>query len=584
MSYQHQYIDGTPIHFPLGKLVCVGRNYAEHAKELNNPVPTEPLLFIKPGSCVVPVSGGLSLPQERGSVHYEAEIAVLIGKPLSRKPNREEVLDAISGYAPALDLTLREVQAKLKEKGLPWELAKSFDGAGVLSPFVNADQFPDPTDIGIRLTINGEVRQDGNSRDMLNPDRAADPAHRRAFLATGRRCGADRHAVRGRAAEQRRRVAARIAGRQPFRDPRALNRCGRRVRPASLAPAAETTVGRLADASIDRPGAMPFHGDAQENTWPNSRASPMSLASKLPRFRWLLPAFVVLVGVVLTIVMHWDDRAGLWWKESQASQQQRDESIWLPGYRVVIDAKPLQGLEEEETSDLAYNPATRTLFTVTGKRPLLVELSLTGDVLRTIPLLGLSNPEGVAVLENGNVAVTDERRNTLTIFHVDPQTAELSTKSLAEFPLGNIGKKNKGFEGIAWDPRQQRLLLSKERDPMTLFSWKSDGGPSLSGAMTALPSDDLYMRNVSALSVDPRTGHTLVLSAESHLLLELDEKGEPVSFISLLGGFNGLDSKIPRAEGVAIDDEGTIYMVSEPNLFYVFRKKSGERLATSDAD
>ncbi|HCI1742380.1 TPA: DNA-binding protein, partial [Pseudomonas aeruginosa] len=54
---------------------------------------------------------------------------------------------------------------------------------------------------------------------------------------------------------------------------------------------------------------MPFHGDAQENTWPNSRASPMSLASKLPRFRWLLPAFVVLVGVVLTIVMHWDDRA-----------------------------------------------------------------------------------------------------------------------------------------------------------------------------------------------------------------------------------------------------------------------------------
>ncbi len=90
---------------------------------------------------------------------------------------------------------------------------------------------------------------------------------------------------------------------------------------------------------------------------------------------------------------------------------------------------------------------------------------------------------------------------------------------------------------------------------MTLFSWKSDGGPSLSGAMTALPSDDLYMRNVSALSVDPRTGHTLVLSAESHLLLELDEKGEPVSFISLLGGFNGLDSKIPRAEGVAIDDE-----------------------------
>lgn len=169
MSYQHQYIDGTSIHFPMGKVVCIGRNYAEHAKELNNPVPSEPLLFIKPGSCVVPLDSGFSIPDDRGSVHYEAEIAVLIGKPLSRSPNAEEVRDAISGFAPALDLTLREVQAKLKEKGYPWELAKSFDGACVLAPFVAGDAIEDLTNIGIRLTINGEVRQDGNSRDMLNP-------------------------------------------------------------------------------------------------------------------------------------------------------------------------------------------------------------------------------------------------------------------------------------------------------------------------------------------------------------------------------------------------------------------------------
>ena len=169
MSYQHQYIDGTPIHFPLGKVVCVGRNYAEHAAELNNPIPTEPLLFIKPGSCTVPMDDGFVIPQERGAVHFEAEIAVLIGKPLSKKPSEEEVRDAISGYAPALDLTLRDVQAKLKEKGLPWELSKSFDGACVLPPFVSAASFEDLTDIGIRLTINGEVRQDGNSAMMLNP-------------------------------------------------------------------------------------------------------------------------------------------------------------------------------------------------------------------------------------------------------------------------------------------------------------------------------------------------------------------------------------------------------------------------------
>lgn len=169
MSYQHKYVDGTNIHFPVGKVVCIGRNYAEHAKELDNPVPTEPLLFIKPGSCVVPLKGGFAIPTERGSVHYEAEIAVLIGKPLSAKPSREEVLDAISGFAPALDLTLRDKQAELKAKGLPWEIAKSFDGAAVIAPFVVSSTFADVTDIGIRLSINGELRQDGNSAQMLNP-------------------------------------------------------------------------------------------------------------------------------------------------------------------------------------------------------------------------------------------------------------------------------------------------------------------------------------------------------------------------------------------------------------------------------
>lgn len=169
MSYQHKYVDGTHIHFPLGKVVCIGRNYAEHAKELGNPVPTEPLIFMKPGSCVVPLEGGFTIPTDRGAVHYEAEIVVLIGKPLSKNPSAEEVVDAISGFAPGLDLTLRDVQSRLREKGLPWELAKCFDGAAVIAPFVPAETYSDLTDIGIRLTINDKVVQDGNSSLMLNP-------------------------------------------------------------------------------------------------------------------------------------------------------------------------------------------------------------------------------------------------------------------------------------------------------------------------------------------------------------------------------------------------------------------------------
>lgn len=167
MSYKHHYTDGTFIHYGLGKIVCVGRNYAEHAKELNNPVPDVPLLFIKPGSCAACIEGGFKIPHDRGAVHFEGEIAVLIGKPLSRNPSADEVKDAISGFAPALDLTLRDLQNDLKAKGHPWERAKAFDGACVLSPFIHTDAIKDLADINLRLSINGEVRQDGNSRDMI---------------------------------------------------------------------------------------------------------------------------------------------------------------------------------------------------------------------------------------------------------------------------------------------------------------------------------------------------------------------------------------------------------------------------------
>lgn len=171
MSYQHQYIDGTTIHFPVGKVICVGRNYAEHAKELNNPIPTEPLLFIKPSTSIVSSNGGFTIPneKEKGNTHYETEIAVLIGKTLSGEPSQQEVLEAVAGFAPALDLTLRDVQAKLKEKGYPWEISKAFDGACVLTPFLPASTYSDLTNIDLSLAINGEIRQQGNSSEMLNP-------------------------------------------------------------------------------------------------------------------------------------------------------------------------------------------------------------------------------------------------------------------------------------------------------------------------------------------------------------------------------------------------------------------------------
>ncbi|MQT71502.1 DNA-binding protein, partial [Pseudomonas sp. FSL R10-0071] len=237
-----------------------------------------------------------------------------------------------------------------------------------------------------------------------------------------------------------------------------------------------------------------------------------------------------------------------------------NESVWLPNYRVVIDGKPMTGLEKDEASDLSYNPKTNTLFSVMGKNPFLVELSLEGDVLRKIPLEGWSNPEGLTVMENGLLGIVDERDHLLTIVKVDAETKTLNIKDFPKYDLGPSKDQNKAFEAIAWDPRRQQLLLGEERPP-AMYVWKSDGSQTLLGNKQKVPSDELDLRNLSGLSIDPRTGHTLVLSADSHLLLELDELGEQVSFMTLLRGFNGLKSTIPRAEGVAIDNNGTLYMV-----------------------
>lgn len=167
MAYQHRFANGQSCSWTLGKIVCVGRNYADHAKELNNPIPTEPMLFIKPATSAVELESPFSIPQMLGSVHFETEMSILIGNTLCHA-SEAEAQQAIAGIGLGLDLTLRDVQDNLKAKGHPWEKAKGFDGACPLSAFVEPALVPDLQDVSIRLRVNGEVRQDGNSSHMLN--------------------------------------------------------------------------------------------------------------------------------------------------------------------------------------------------------------------------------------------------------------------------------------------------------------------------------------------------------------------------------------------------------------------------------
>src|SRR5690606_640824 len=168
MPYQHAYFDGTPLDLPVGKVVCVGRNYAEHARELNNPVPTSPILFIKPSTAVVRLEGGFEIPKNQGECHHELEMSVLIGKPL-KNASIDDVKGAILGFGIGLDLTLRDLQNKLKEKSHPWEVAKAFDGANPLSTFIAAEKIANPQNGEIELSVNDVTRQKGNTADMITP-------------------------------------------------------------------------------------------------------------------------------------------------------------------------------------------------------------------------------------------------------------------------------------------------------------------------------------------------------------------------------------------------------------------------------
>lgn len=167
MTYQHVFNDGTACDLPAGKVVCVGRNYVAHIKELDNPVPTEPILFIKPATSLRPISEKIVIPEYTKDCHNETELAVLVGKEISTA-DREQVEEGISGYGIALDLTLRDIQKGLKEKGLPWEKAKAFDGSCPISPFVQPDQLANPQDTMLKLVVNGDLRQEESTKLMMN--------------------------------------------------------------------------------------------------------------------------------------------------------------------------------------------------------------------------------------------------------------------------------------------------------------------------------------------------------------------------------------------------------------------------------
>ena len=299
---------------------------------------------------------------------------------------------------------------------------------------------------------------------------------------------------------------------------------------------------------------------------------------RLLKPRVLLPAVLLPLLVLLALAgQEWRlfERAWFSVQEWRHAAEWQGRSLWLPDYRVTVEAQVIDGLSDD-VSALTYDPDRRSLFTVTNQRAELIELSLAGKILRRMPLTGFGDAEAVEYISPGIYVISDERAQRLFKVHVDESTRWLDAADSEQLSLGLGLNGNKGFEGLAYDSQGRRLFVAKERDPLRIL--EITGFPGDEQRLNLQVTDDqrrdrgLFVRDLSSLQFDERSGHLLALSDESRLVIELDLDGRPISTLSLLRGMHGLKRSVPQAEGLVMDEQGTLYLVSEPNLFYVFAK------------
>ena len=152
--------------YTVGKIICLGQNYLDHIRELGNKVPDRAVIFCKPSSSLLADGGTVEIPDYSNECHHELELALLVGKT-GKHIQKDTALSYLAGYGVALDLTLRDIQSEQKSRGLPWEIAKGFDTSCPISDFTPAEKIDRPNNLQLTLKVNGEIRQQGNTAQMM---------------------------------------------------------------------------------------------------------------------------------------------------------------------------------------------------------------------------------------------------------------------------------------------------------------------------------------------------------------------------------------------------------------------------------
>lgn len=292
--------------------------------------------------------------------------------------------------------------------------------------------------------------------------------------------------------------------------------------------------------------------------------------------------FITLIALACLVVtakwLHWDDRAYFYLKSRLMASEGRNQSIWLPDYKVVVDAKPVEGIENN-LSSIVYDYDKNRLLALTNYPAEVFALTLDGEVIASYPLTGFGDSEGMGYMGDGLLVITDEWAQKLNFVYLPDNPRPIDISEAQFLALGVHLDDNKGFEGVGYDEDKDRLFVVKERDPRMMYEIQG-AKASLEGnlGLRIIDRTDWIERSVfgtdlSSLDFDSSTGHLLILSDESKLLVEVNGDGQFVSFRTFRGTFGDVGRTLPQPEGVALDRDGNLYVVSEPNLFYVFSKK-----------
>jgi len=252
-------------------------------------------------------------------------------------------------------------------------------------------------------------------------------------------------------------------------------------------------------------------------------------------------------------------------------------AIDLGAYRLVAGPIELPGIEDD-LSGLTYAPERGTLLAILNAPATIVELSLAGQVLRTVRLEGFDDTEDLAWAGSNRVAVVEERRGNLCLLDLPLDGDRIAYKDVAVWPVAKPNPKNDGLEGVTLDAAGMRYILVKEKKPSIILEvmWVSDR--PLLPVGQARPLYDAEdpgpaLGDFSAVSWQAPSARLFVLSDESRCVVELTASGKEVARLRLEAGSAGLDADIPQPEGLAFDSEGRLYICSEPNLLYVFERQ-----------